>query len=82
MNSIIMAKPLAQSLEYLINVTQDGAHSKMGLKLDVDNYFKESKDVLLLRSIAALFIDIIKWFALFMLAHQNIDQNKNLWVKV
>lgn len=82
MNRIIMAKPLAQSLEYVVNITQDGAHSKMGLKLDVEKYFMESKDVLLLRSVGTLFIDIIRWFALFMLAHGDPDKNKELWEKV
>lgn len=82
MNSIIMAKPLAQSLEYVLNVTQDGAHSKLGLKLDVDKYYKDSKDVLLLRSVGSLFIDIIRWFALFMLAHADPDKNEELWNKV
>lgn len=82
MNNIVMAKPLAQSLDYVISITQDGAHSKLGLKLDVDNYFKDTKDVLLLRSVGALFIDIIRWFALFMLNHGDPDKNKLLWVKI
>ena len=82
MNNIVMAKPLAQSLDYVISITQDGAHSKLGLKLDVDNYFKDTKDVLLLRSVGTLFIDIIRWFALFMLNHGDPDKNKLLWVKI
>ena len=82
MNSIIMAKPLAQSLDYVVNITQDGAHSKKGLNLEVDYYFKETKDTLLLRSVGSLFIDIIRWFALFMLAHGDSDKNKELWEEV
>ena len=82
MTSIIMPKPLAQSLEYVVRVTQDGSHSKMGLKLDIDKYFQETKDCLLLRSVATLLIDLLKWFALFMLCHTDIDQNTELWEKV
>ena len=82
MKSIIMAKPLAQSLDYVVRVTQDGSHSKIGLKLDIDKYFQETKDCLLLRSVATLFIDLLKWFALFMLCHTDIDKNVELWEKV
>lgn len=79
----IMPKPLAQSLEYFANITQDGAHSKGKLNLKVDQYFKRTKDVHLLRSIAYIVMDLIKWHARTILDNRNIEQNKErLWKKV
>ncbi len=79
----IMPKPLAQSLVYIVDITQDGAHSKGKLKLKVDKYFEETKDTLLLRSVSYILIDIIKWFVVTLLNHQDKDVNEiTLWAKV
>lgn len=75
----IMPKPLAQSLKYIVDITQDGSHSKKNMKLKVDEYFKKTKDVLLLRSVVYILIDVLKWFALTLLAHQDIEANMRLW---
>lgn len=82
MKEIIMPKPLAQSLSYIIKITQDGAHSKGKLKLNVDKYFEKTKDTLLLRSVFFILIDIIKWFVLTLMKYKNKEVNESiLWEK-
>lgn len=79
----IMAKPLAYSLNYIVDLTQDGSHTKKGLKLKVDEYFEQTKDTLLLKSIVFILIDLIKWFAITALKHKNPEVNKDtLWKKI
>lgn len=78
----IMPKPLAQALKYLVDITQDGAHSKNDMKLKVDEYFEKTKDVLLLRSVVFILIDVVKWFAITLLNHNVPDENqRTLWKK-
>lgn len=75
--------PIARSLKYIVDIVQDGAHSKDGLKLEVDKYFKNTKDIFLLRSVAHLLIDCLRWFALTVLNHQDKEINAiSLWEKI
>ena len=79
----IMPKPLATSLKYIVDITQDASHSKNEMKLKVDEYFEETKDVLMLRSVVYILIDVIKWFAITALSHQDIEVNEQtLWQKL
>ena len=79
----LMPKPMAQSLVYFLNMTQDSAHRKKNLTLKVDEYFNKTKDVLLLRSVLFILIDIIKWFIETWKGHMDPDVNeKVLWEKV
>ena len=79
----IMPKPLACSLSYIVNITQDASHSKDKLKLKVDEYFEETKDVLLLRSVVYILMDILKWFAITALNHKDEESNELvLWHKI
>ena len=79
----LMPKPLAQSLVYFLDMTQDGAHRKKKLTLKVDEYFNKTKDVLLLRSVLFILIDIIKWFIETWKCHLDPDVNEiELWEKV
>lgn len=78
----IMSKPLAQSLKYIVDITQDASHSKNDLKLKVEEYFEETKDVLLLRSVVFILIDVVKWFAITLLNHNNpVENERLLWRK-
>lgn len=78
----IMPKPLAQSLKYIVDITQDGAHSKNDMKLNVEEYFKKTKDILLLRSVVFILIDVVKWFAITLLKNNDTDTNElTLWKK-
>lgn len=79
----IMPKPLAQSLKYIVDITQDGAHSKKEMKLKVDEYFEKTKDVLMLRSVVYILIDVVKWFAITALSHKDSEINEQiLWKKL
>lgn len=79
----LMPKPLAQSLVFFLNITQDGAHRKSKLPLKVDEYFIKTKDVLLLRSILFILIDLIKWFIETWKEHMDSEVNEIvLWEKV
>lgn len=79
----IMPKPLAHSLNFIVDLTQDGSHSKKGLRLNVDEYFEEKKDVLLLKSIAFILIDVLKWYSNITLTYQYPDANEaTLWSKI
>lgn len=83
MGKEIMAKPLAQSLKYIVDITQDASHSKNELKLKVDEYFQDTKDTLLVRSVVYILIDIIKWAALTALNNQDAEINAlTLWREV
>lgn len=78
----LMAKPLAHALKYIVDITQDAAHSKSGLKLKVDEYFEETKDVLLLKSVVFVLMDVVKWFAVTALSNRNPEENEEtLWFK-
>lgn len=78
----IMPKPLAQSLKFIVDITQDGAHSKNDMKLKVDEYFEKTKDILLLRSVVFILIDVVKWFAVTLLKNNDTDINElTLWRK-
>lgn len=74
----LMPMPIAQSLSYIVSVVQDGAHSKKQLKLKVDKYFRNTGDILLLKSVCFLLMDCIKWFTLTIISHQNVEENKRL----
>lgn len=81
--SDIMPKPLAFSLKYIVDITQDAAHSRNNLKLDVHKYFKETKDVLMLRAAFFILMDVIKWFACTVSKHNDAEKNAlTLWEEV
>lgn len=78
----LMPKPLAQSLKYIVEITQDGAHSKNNMKLNVDGYFETTKDILLLRSVVFILMDVVKWFAITLSQNCYADINGHtLWKK-
>ena len=77
-----MPKPLATGLKYIVDITQDGAHSKNEMKLKVDEYFEKTKDIHLLKSVMFILIDIVKWFAETALQNSDSDYNEvMLWRK-
>lgn len=80
LGSPLMPKPMAVALDYMVDITQDASHSKDGLKYKVDEYYKQTNDVMLLRSVAYILIDVIKWFAITALAHNDKEINEaTLW---
>lgn len=52
------------------------------MKLKVDEYLESTKDVLLLRSVVFILIDVVKWFAFTLLHSQDMSLNEaTLWSK-
>lgn len=75
----IMKKPLASALRFIVNIVQDGAHSKKGLTLDVDKYYLDTKDTFLLKSVVCILMDLVQWFALTALAIHEKKMNPDVF---
>lgn len=58
----IMPKPLARSLWFFLDITQDGSHKKGELKLGVDKYVRETKNINLFRSVLYIAMDLCLWY--------------------
>lgn len=58
----IMPKPLARSLWYFLDITQDGSHKKGDLKLGVDKYVRETKNINLFRAVLYIAMDLCLWY--------------------
>ena len=77
----IMPKPLAHSLNAAVALTQDGSHGRDKLKLDVNKYFEQTKDTLLVKTVLYTVIDLVKWFAQTAAERMDIEINQTLWEK-
>lgn len=78
----IIPMPVASSLRYITTLTQDEAHSKVGLKLDVHKYWEETKDTHLLRSVVFVLMDVLKWFGITAIHNQDLELNATRWEKM
>lgn len=58
----IMPKPLARSFWYFLDITQDGSHKKGDLKLRVDKYVRETKNINLFRTVLYIAMDLCLWY--------------------
>lgn len=58
----LMPKPLAHSLRFFLNITQDGSHDTSGLTLGVNKYVRETKNINLFRSVLYIAMDMCLWF--------------------
>lgn len=66
----IMDKPLAHSLKYFLDITQDGSHDDCDLQLGVDNYVRSRQNINLFRSVFYILLDLLLWY------HDKINENK------
>lgn len=57
----LIEKPLAESLEYFLGITQDGSHDKCDLQLGVDQYVRRVKNANLYLSILHIAMDLLLW---------------------
>jgi hypothetical protein len=76
-----MPKVLAESLTYVLHVVQDAAHEGSELRLAVNDYFRTTRDVYLLRSIVYLLIDIVLWFRTTAEKHNDPEVNALIFWK-
>ena len=58
----LMHPALAHSLQFLLDVTQDGSHDNGDLKLGVDSYIRQIKNSNLYRSILFIAMDLLLWY--------------------
>ena len=58
----LMPKPLARSLWYFLDITQDGSHKKGDLKLGVDKYVRDTKNINLFRTVLYIAMDLCLWY--------------------
>jgi hypothetical protein len=77
----VMPKVLAESLTYVLHVVQDAAHEGSELRLAVNDYFRTTRDVYLLRSIVYLLIDIVLWFSDTAEKHNDPEVNAIIFWK-
>lgn len=58
----IMPKSLVHSLKYFLDITQDGSHGAGDLKLEVDEYVRNTKNINLFRTILYIAMDLCVWY--------------------
>ncbi len=58
----LMPKPLARSLWYFLDITQDCSHKNGDLKLGVDKYVQDTKNVNLFRTVLYIAMDLCLWY--------------------
>lgn len=75
----IMPSALAHSLEFFLNITQDGSHGAGDLKLNVDKYVRNTKNTNLFRSILYIAMDLMEWMVEFVGRHTDKEANKCLY---
>jgi len=75
----IMSKPLVRSLEYFLNITQDGSHGAGDLKLGVDSYVRKTKNINLFRTILYIAMDICLWYSEYITENSEPDKNASKW---
>ena len=73
----IMPKPLVHSLEYFLNITQDGSHGAGDLRLGVDEYVRTSKNINLFRTILYIAMDLCLWYQ--KVSEYSCDENRLKW---
>lgn len=57
----VMPAPLAHSLQFFLDITQDGSHDNGDLKLGVDSYIRKSHNTNLFNSILFITMDLLLW---------------------
>ena len=74
-----MPKALARCLYFYLDITQDASHSKKDLKLYVEDYVRSQRNVILLKSIVNIALDICQWFNKYYLENLDVAANEAKW---
>ncbi|MBO4871685.1 MAG: hypothetical protein J5565_06870 [Muribaculaceae bacterium] len=56
-----MPEALRSAFKFFLQYIQDGSHRRDNLKIEFDNYLYNDKDIYLLKSLAIIGLDLIKW---------------------
>ena len=73
----LMEKPLAESLHFFLKITQDGSHDENDMKLGVDKYVRDNKNINLYRTILYIVMDLLIWFNKVYKKYEN--NQEPLW---
>ena len=60
-----MPKSLREAFNFFLSYTQDGSHDKMFLSIDFKKYLESTRDVYIIKALAIIGLDIIKWASPF-----------------
>lgn len=60
-----MPKSLSKAFSFFLDYTQDGSHDNTTLSIEFNQYLSSTKDIFLVKALAIICLDIIKWFSIF-----------------
>ena len=69
----IMPAPLAHSLQFFLDITQDGSHDNGDLKLGVDSYIRNSHNTNLFQSVLYITMDLLLWYMNFIEEYKGLE---------
>lgn len=70
----IIPAPLAHSLQFFLDITQDGSHDNGDLKLGVDAYIRKSHNTNLFNSILFITMDLLLWYMDYSKDNDTIEE--------
>lgn len=78
MQTELMPSVLAHSLNFILDITQDGSHGRENLKLNVDSYVREMRNSNLYHSIICIVMDLLLWFK--KVSEDNTLRGYTIWL--
>ena len=70
----VIPAPLAHSLQFFLDITQDGSHDNGDLKLGVDAYIRKSHNTNLFNSILFITMDLLLWYMDYSMDNSTIEE--------
>lgn len=77
-NDEILDKTTSLLLKTILQITNDGSHTRDNLSLNVDKYIKQQGTPFLFNSAVFQLLDVLIWFKNYADAHPDIEKNKLL----
>lgn len=77
-----MHPSLAQAFSFFLNCTNDGSHSTSQLKIRFDEYLQTTQDVYIIKSLAIIGLDLIKWANIFEKKYHNCFEKTERVVRI
>lgn len=71
-----MPKSLTRAFKLFLEYTQDGSHDKNYLTIEFAKYLRKSKDIYIVKTLAIICLDIIKWSFSFYNKYKDIKPCK------
>ena len=78
----IIHPAVADSFFKLIEISSDASHTTSTLRIQIDDYLKQSKSDYLYRGYVYQLLEIIRWFKEFMDNNSDIEANKAKWERI